>query len=83
MLTLGALIGALFGGPVLAYGRWNSLIIANICIIFGTCLSLIPLFSFLLIGKFISMHVNIQKVNPALTFSNKSYICILYNHNVC
>ena len=53
MLTLGALIGALCGGPVLAFGRWNSLIIANICIIIGSCLSFIPLFPFLLIGKFI------------------------------
>lgn len=53
MLTLGGLIGALFGGPVLALGRWESLIIANICIIIGTSLSLIPVFSILLIGKFI------------------------------
>lgn len=47
------MIGSLFGGPVLAYGRWNSLIFANIFIIIGSSITLIPSYPSLLIGKII------------------------------
>lgn len=54
MLTLGATIGSLFGGPVLAFGRWNSLLLANICIVIGSSLCLIyKNFPLVNIGMFI------------------------------
>ena len=53
-MTLGATIGSLFGGPFLAYGRWNSILIANLCIIIGSSLSLIyTIFPLICFGKFI------------------------------
>jgi MFS family permease len=53
MMTLGATIGALFGGPVLAVGRWNSIFLSNILIVTGSGLTLVDNFIVLLIGRFI------------------------------
>jgi len=52
-MTLGATVGALFGGPVLAIGRWNSILLSNILILLGSGLTLAESFPVLLIGRFI------------------------------
>jgi len=53
MQTAGAVFGALFAGPFVAYGRWKCLIICNMFLLVGNSLSLywknLPI---LVIGKF-------------------------------
>ena len=52
MMTLGATVGALFGGPVLAIGRWNSILLSNILILIGSGLTLVNNFQIFRVCKF-------------------------------
>lgn len=53
LTTAGAAVGALFSGNIAFLGRWNCIMIANIVLCVGVCLTLIDEFSILCTGRFI------------------------------
>jgi len=53
LTTGGAAVGALFSGPIAIIGRWNCLILTNVILAIGVCLTLVDVFTVFSIGRFI------------------------------
>ena len=53
LTTAGAAVGALFSGNIAFMGRWNCIMIANLILCIGVCLTLIDEFGVFCTGRFI------------------------------